>query len=138
MDGLRRKVVSTAYNLFVRLLWPGLASLDINGSPKLMPRHVIMAMDLKSKGWLLDPEIMIKAHYMGIMILEFNVFARLRGSGVSHVHVSSIREFLHYLLLFRFSREWRHRFRQAAVDFGKGYLGAGSPMGQIGSAPQMK
>ena len=63
MDGLRRKVVSTVYNLFIRALWPRLQSLDINGSPKLLRRELITSMDLKSKDWLLDPEIMIKAHY---------------------------------------------------------------------------
>lgn len=115
MDGLWRKVVSTVYNLFFRLLWPQLESIDINGVPKLLPKHVILAMDLQSKGWLLDPEIMIKAHYMGIRVLELNVFARMRGNGVSHVRVTTCWEFIHYLLKFRFSNEWRQNFRQATL-----------------------
>lgn len=81
MDGLYRKVVSTSYNIFVRMLYPKLESIDINGSPKLLPNHIINAMHLKSKGWLLDPEIMIKAHYMGVHVMELNVFARMRGNG---------------------------------------------------------
>lgn len=116
MDGLRRKIVSVAYNLFVRMLWPRLGSLDINGSPKLLPADVILAMDLKSKGWLLDPEIMIKAHYMGLRILELNVFARLRGSGVSHVRVGTLWEFLQSLLIFRFSRQWRQAFKRVSRE----------------------
>lgn len=116
MDGLQRKVVSVAYNLFVRLLWPRLGSLDINGSPKLLPRHVITAMDLQSKGWLLDPEIMIKAHYIGLRVLEFNVFARLRGSGVSHVRMGTLWEFLCYLLAFRFSKAWRQNFDKVSLE----------------------
>lgn len=116
MDGLWRKVVSTSYNLFFRLLWPRLESIDINGVPKIMPRHVILAMDLKSKGWLLDPEIMIKAHYMGIRVLELNVFARMRGNGVSHVRVTTCWEFIHYLLKFRFSRQWQQDFRKATLE----------------------
>jgi glycosyltransferase involved in cell wall biosynthesis len=113
MDGLRRKMVSVAYNLMVRLLWPRLQSLDINGSPKILPRQVILAMNLKSKGWLLDPEIMIKAYYMDLRVLEFNVFARMRGSGVSHVRAGTIWEFLAYLLRFRFSKEWRDTWSNA-------------------------
>jgi hypothetical protein len=66
MDGLYRKVVSTTYNLFIRTLWPRLGSIDINGSPKLLPAKALREMELSSKGWLLDPELMIKAHYMGI------------------------------------------------------------------------
>lgn len=110
MDGLWRKVVSVSYNLMVRALWPRLGSIDVNGSPKILPRDVIMAMDLKSKNWFLDPEIVIKAHYMGLRVLEFNVFARMRGNGLSHVRVMTCWEFLHNLLIFRFSPEmpqWR-------------------------------
>ncbi|REJ78234.1 MAG: glycosyltransferase family 2 protein [Acidobacteria bacterium] len=119
MDGLYRKVVSTSYNLFVRMLFPRLESIDINGSPKLLPAKILRAMDLRSKGWLLDPEIMIKAHYMGLRVLELNVFARMRGNGVSHVRAETCWEFLYYLIRFRFSKEWKKRFisarEQAAV-----------------------
>lgn len=121
MDGLYRKVVSTSYNLFVRMLYPKLESIDINGSPKILPGHIIRAMNLKSKGWLLDPEIMIKAHYMGLHVMELNVFARMRGNGVSHVKVMTCWEFLRNLLKFRFSTKWKQDFleasRQNVVDF---------------------
>ena len=114
MDGLHRKLVSTSYNLFVRVLWPSLESIDINGSPKLLPREAIMNMGLKSKGWLLDPEIMIKAHYMGMRVMEFNVFSRMRGNGVSHVKPATCWEFLRNLLMFRFSKEWKRNFQEMA------------------------
>ena len=114
MDPIRRKIVSVAYNMLVRALWPRLASLDINGSPKIIPREAIRAMDLKSEDWLLDPEIMIKAHYMGMQILELNVFGRMRGNGVSHVNVGAVGNFLHYLFLFKFSPSWRRRFKKAS------------------------
>lgn len=110
MDGLYRKVVSTSYNLFVRMLYPSLESIDINGSPKLLSSHIIKAMRLESKGWLLDPEIMIKAHYMGVHVMELNVFARMRGNGVSHVRVMTCWEFAKNLIKFRFSKKWRQNF----------------------------
>ena len=34
-------------------------------------------MGLESKDWLLDPEILVKAHHMGLRVLEFNVFGYL-------------------------------------------------------------
>ena len=105
MDGLWRKVVSIGYNVFVRILWPRMGSIDINGSPKIIPRDSLAAMRLKSKGWLLDPEIMIKANYMGLRVLEFNVFGRLRGNGLSHVRLGTCWEFFRTLLIFRFSLE---------------------------------
>jgi glycosyltransferase involved in cell wall biosynthesis len=118
MDGPLRKVVSVTYNMFVRLLWPRLQSIDINGNPKLLPREILLAMNLKSKGWFLDPEIMIKAHYMGLRVLEFNVFARMRGNGVSHVRPAACWEFFRNLITFRFSREmslWRQDHRKVAL-----------------------
>lgn len=114
MDGLYRKAVSTSYNVFVRMLYPKLESIDINGSPKLLPSHIINAMKLESKGWLLDPEIMIKAHFMGVHVMELNVFARMRGNGVSHVKVMTCWEFLKHLLKFRFSKKWRQNFQDAS------------------------
>jgi polyisoprenyl-phosphate glycosyltransferase len=123
MDGLLRTFISVVYNLFVRVLWPGLRSIDINGNPKLLPRDIVHQMDLKSKGWFLDPEIMIKAHYMGLRVLEFNVFARMRSNGLSHVRVASCWEFFRNLLIFRLSRElslWKQ-------DQSKAPLKTGSP-----------
>jgi len=110
MDGLWRKVVSISYNLLVRVMWPRLDTLDVNGTPKILPRAALEAMKLESRGWFLDPEIMIKAHYMGMRVMEFNVFARMRGSGTSHVRRETCLEFLRNLLSYRFTprlRSWR-------------------------------
>jgi hypothetical protein len=52
---------------------------------------------------------------MGIRIFEVNVFARLRGSGVSHVRMGTCWEFLRNLLVFRFSKEWRQNFQKSAL-----------------------
>lgn len=122
MDGLRRKLISVAYNLFFRLLWPGIGSLDVNGSPKLCRREMLEEMRLHSEGWLLDPEIMVKAHHMQLRIVELNVFARLRSGGQSHVELSAIWEFFRALLAFRVApgrslwREGSGRFRRSHVS----------------------
>jgi glycosyltransferase involved in cell wall biosynthesis len=102
MDGLTRKVVSIGYNLFFRTLWPTLPSLDINGSPKMFPRSLLASLELESGGWLLDAEIVVKCHYLGVRVLELNVFARMRGSGLSHVRAGTVWEFLTKILAFRF------------------------------------
>ena len=118
MDGFVRKVVSVAYNGLVELLWPKIGSIDINGTPKILPRELLDALELQSKDWFLDPEIMIKSHYLGARVLEMNVFARMRGSGLSHVRASTCVEFFKNLIRFRFSRElkeWRARGRAALM-----------------------
>jgi len=110
MDGIGRKFVSISYNGFVRLLWPTLESLDVNGTPKLLPRAVLEQMALESRGWFLDPEIMIKAHYLGVHVLELNAFSRMRGNGVSHVRAATCWDFFRNLLAFRFGGrlvQWR-------------------------------
>ena len=108
MDGIVRKVISILFNLFMRVLWPSMESVDVNGTPKMMRTELFRAMDLKSKDWLLDVEMMIKAHYLGIHIMELNVFARMRGNGLSHIKASTCWEFIKYILKFRFSSEMNH------------------------------
>lgn len=105
MDGLTRKLVSIAYNGFVFLLWPRLGSIDINGSPKIIHRDVLTAMDLQSRQWFLDPEMMVKAHYLGVRVIEMNVFARMRSNGLSHVRAAACFEFFYKLLRFKFGGE---------------------------------
>jgi glycosyltransferase involved in cell wall biosynthesis len=107
LDGIVRKVVSIGYNLAFRMMWPTVASIDINGSPKIMPRESLPAMGLKSKGWFLDPEIMIKSHALGMRVIEFNVFARLRGAGVSHVKAGTCWDFFSNLVKYRFGGKWK-------------------------------
>lgn len=106
MDGPFRKVVSLGYNIFVRLLWPGLA-WDVNATPKIMPRHLFAAMRIKSKDWALDPEVMIKANCMGVRIVELNILSRERASGTSKIRPGAMRELIVALFAFRFSKELR-------------------------------
>ncbi|MFQ5466442.1 MAG: hypothetical protein ACE5EI_10975, partial [Thermodesulfobacteriota bacterium] len=114
MDGVLRKIVSATYNLFVRALYPRLESIDVNGTPKILPRQAVLAMRLTSRQWFFDPEVMIKAHYMGLRVLEFNVFARMRGGGMSHVRASTCWDFIRNMLRYRFTgalTEWRRSIK---------------------------
>jgi glycosyltransferase involved in cell wall biosynthesis len=127
LDGFARKVVSVSYNVFARMLWPSLGSIDINGTPKLLPRPLLERLDLQSRDWLLDPEILVKAHYLGARVLEFNVFGRMRGNGMSHVRASTVWRFFVALLRLRFSRElpqWRRAARDTAASEPLGTLAA--------------
>ena len=103
MDGPVRWVISVVYNLFVWTLWPKLGSLDINGTPRILRRDLLLRAEIESRNWLFDPELLIKAHYMGVRILEVNVFSRMRGGGSSHVRAGTLWEFFSHLLMFRLS-----------------------------------
>lgn len=110
LDGPMRAVISFGYNLFMRMLWPELGLSDVNGSPKMAHASALRAMKLRSKDWLLDPEMMIKARFMGLKIIEMNVFARMREHGMSKVEATTVFTFVRKLLRFRFGpemAEWR-------------------------------
>ena len=110
MDGFARKIISICYNGFVWILWPGIGTLDVNGQPRLMRSERWKEMDLRYTNWLLDPEMVIKAYYMRLRIIEVSVFARMRGNGLSHVRLSTCWEFFTHLIKMRFSSElsrWR-------------------------------
>lgn len=137
MDGLQRKLVSIAYNIMIRTLWPRLDSLDVNGTPKILPREAVHAMRLESNGWFLDPEIMIKGHALGMRVLEFNVFARMRGNGISHVRASTCWEFFRNLLWWRFGppiRNWRLDARARASEVAAGLDAGGSSVSPGGAS----
>ena len=102
MDGLKRKFVSILYNFFTTAIFGGLGSIDINGSPKILPRRYLDCMNLNSKDWFLDAEIMIKAKRLGLGVFEQNVLAQMRPGGTSNVNAGTCREFILNLLRYRF------------------------------------
>ena len=69
-------------------------TLDVNGTPKLLRRELLDVLELTDRKWCLDPELMIKAHYLGARVLEVNVFGRMRGTGLSNVRAETSLEFL--------------------------------------------
>lgn len=101
MDGLKRKVVSVIYNYCTTIMFGGLGSIDINGSPKILPREFLSRMQLESKDWFLDAEILIKAKRLGLGVFEMNVFAQMRPGGTSNVNAGTCAEFLANLLRYR-------------------------------------
>lgn len=107
LDGPDRWVVSVIYNFMMQAMWPGLGTLDVNGSPKVIPRHILEQLSLESKDWLLDPEIMIKARHLGVPVIEMNAFSRMRESGVSHVKPVTVWTFLRRLAGFKWGSAMR-------------------------------
>lgn len=101
MDGAVRKVVSILYNLGTNLLFGGLGTLDINGNPKIWPRELSSKMNLRSRDWFLDAEVILRAKELGVEIYELNVLARRRPGGSSSVGAATCLEFVRNLLVYR-------------------------------------
>ena len=107
MDGMRRKLVSITYNALATVLFGGLRSIDINGNPKIFPREYLERMNLASKDWFLDAEVMIKAKRLRLGVYELNVLAQMREEGVSNVRWNACWEFVLNLLRYRFGGRGR-------------------------------
>lgn len=119
MDGQYRRFISICYNLFVYALYPRLGSLDVNGSPRLLKRELLLKMDIQARNWLFDPEMLIKAYHMDVSVLELNVFSRMRCGGVSQVRMGTCFEFFWNILRFRFTgafKEWRRDLAAGRLD----------------------
>ena len=100
-DGLKRKILSRGYNLFFKLLFPGMNAKDMNAKPKIMTRDAYSKLDLRSDGWFVDAEIMIDARHhkmrIGELPTEFRALDRRR----SFVSIGASFEFIAGLLRSR-------------------------------------
>ena len=113
LEGLKRGVYTVVYNWLIGILfgWP---HRDINFSFKLMKRHVLQAVELKSEGSLIDAELVVKAKNRGFIIQQIGIdyFPRTRGES----HLASFGVVLQILreLLLLFP-EMRRRSSQPVV-----------------------
>ncbi|HET6278332.1 MAG TPA: glycosyltransferase family 2 protein [Candidatus Polarisedimenticolia bacterium] len=120
MDGFPRKITSITYNVLTATLFGGLGSIDINGNPKIIPRSYLERMNLQSKDWFLDAEIMIKAKRLALPVIEMNIMAQMREGGKSNVRPGTCWEFVLNLLRYRFGGAAPH-------DAGNGEPTQGGP-----------
>ncbi|MEX0666286.1 MAG: glycosyltransferase family 2 protein [Acidimicrobiia bacterium] len=80
-EGLRRKALSGAYNLLVRLVL-GLRVRDVNFAAKLFRKPVLDSMTLRSEGSFIDAEMLARAHRVGYRITQIGLeyYPRVRGT----------------------------------------------------------
>jgi len=103
-DGVYRKTISWVYNMFFRILFPGINFKDANSKPKILTREAYQKMDLKSDDWFIDAEIMLNVRDQHMRFYELPVeFFELEGR-TSFVKPSAILEFIKNLV--------RHRLRR--------------------------
>jgi len=104
-DGWKRKVTSMAYNAFVRMLFPGIQARDINGKPKIFTREAYRKLNLKSNGWFLDGEIMIKAGELGLKYDAIPTIFKSNEHRESMVKPGMILAFIGNIVIYRF-KSW--------------------------------
>jgi glycosyltransferase involved in cell wall biosynthesis len=101
-DGVKRIIISFFFNTMFRLLF-SMRSRDLNATPKVMTRAFYEKVQLESKDWFIDAEMVIKAEKLGMKIgqMEIEYLPRLKGK--SSVRLRHIFEFLGNMI------QWRSR-----------------------------
>jgi glycosyltransferase involved in cell wall biosynthesis len=96
-----RLIQSAIYNILFRIMFH-VSYRDINGTPKLLSRRLYERIDLNSKDWFIDPEVMLKTHETGYPVGEVDITWRTCTEGTTHVRLSAIFEFLRHMLRYRY------------------------------------
>jgi glycosyltransferase involved in cell wall biosynthesis len=99
-DGIKRRVASYFYNFAI-----GAAFLfrmdDVNGKPKIFKREFYDQINIETKEWFLDGEVIIKLLHKGYKAKEVKVNFPPRESGASKVSYFTVREFMKSILYWR-------------------------------------
>ncbi|MEA1927657.1 MAG: glycosyltransferase family 2 protein [Candidatus Auribacterota bacterium] len=105
-DGFIRASLSESYIIFFCLLF-GISIYDINAKPVMFKRELFDLLNLTSRDWFIDAELMLKADYLGLEIREVPVIFRKREAGRSNVKPATVIEFLINIARYRFGKELR-------------------------------
>lgn len=92
LDGFVRARVSEAYVILFSVLF-GIKTYDVNAKPVIFRRELLSRLDLSSRDWFIDAELMLKAAALGLKIREFPAVFRRRTSERSKVRIATAWEF---------------------------------------------
>lgn len=95
---------SKVYNTFFRVLFGGKLR-DINGTPKLFRKELYQELNICSRDWFIDPEIVIKALRSGANIGEVDIRWRMRPGGSSHVSTGTWLQFVRNLVKYKVGKK---------------------------------
>ncbi len=93
-----RRYISKFYNAFVTSIFR-IETLGINCKPKIFKRELFEKLNLESKDWFIDAEIMIKATRLNVRYIDYPIQFKERLEGKSNVQIKTAFEFL-----FNFTR----------------------------------
>lgn len=106
-DGIKRKLISAGMNSLFSLLFLHRIR-DMNGKPKLMRKSCFRELNITSKDWFIDAEVILKSLQKGYKIGEYPIEFRKRERGQSKIRSSSIFEFLGNIFAFRIKpKKWK-------------------------------
>ncbi len=109
-ESLLRTVNSKIYNLIANLLF-NIKVNDTNGCPKMFARVLVKKFDIQSLDSFLDLELLLKARFLGLRVVEIETEGLPRTGGVSNTSMLTVLEFLNNMIKFRFSsylKSWKN------------------------------
>ncbi len=92
-DPVGRKILSAFYKAFFFIVFH-FRPRDINGKPKLIKRECWNALEIESKDWFIDTEIIIKSKKKNYKIGYVDIGFSRRKGGSSSITLSVVVEFL--------------------------------------------
>ncbi len=111
-DGFVRAWISNVYVMLLCLAF-GLPFYDINATPRIFRKKLLDRLQLKSRDWFLDAELMIKSRFLGLSVAEVPITFLKREGGSSSVTPRTIFEFLKNIARYRFGKELREWKKEA-------------------------
>lgn len=111
-DNSWRKTISFFYNLFFKILFPGLNIIDVNSKPKILNRELFNKLNLTSDDWFVDAEMMIQIRRHNIRIGEIPTVFKESEKKSSFVKFPAIFEFIKNLIKARIHESlnyWRDK-----------------------------
>jgi glycosyltransferase involved in cell wall biosynthesis len=106
-DGSVRRLISSVYNVVLRMLFPSVRVRDANGKPKIFTREALEKLTLTSEGWFIDAEMIIQASRSGFRIGEVATVFYKNQQRPSFVRPKAIVEFAGQLIMYRWRTLWR-------------------------------
>ena len=72
---------------------------DLNGTPKIFKKSIFENINLVSKGWFIDAEVMIKFSELSSKIGDVPVVFKKREKGASKVNIRAVFGFIKEMLM---------------------------------------
>jgi glycosyltransferase involved in cell wall biosynthesis len=96
-DGLIRSVLALGFDILVSLFFFRIFP-DVNGYPIIMKRSTFKRLNIKSKNYMLNLEILLKAKDRNLKVSDIRVKFYKRSRGKSHVNFFTIFRFIKELI----------------------------------------
>ncbi len=112
-DGFVRARVSEVYVFLFCLLF-GIKIYDVNAKPVIFRREWFERLELSSRDWFIDAELMLKASYLGLRIREVGMIFHRRPAGRSSVNIAAVFEFINNIARYALGGElsrWKKNLR---------------------------